>query len=56
MMDAGFVQMYPLWLLASKDSGGLEWPVPKIGKVSTCNTRKKPKDVYAFVVTTLAAS
>ncbi|CAB1117157.1 unnamed protein product [Ectocarpus sp. CCAP 1310/34] len=33
IMDAGFVQMYPLWLLASKDSGGLEWPVPKIGKV-----------------------
>ncbi|CAM9838758.1 unnamed protein product [Ectocarpus sp. 8 AP-2014] len=33
MMDVGFVQMYPLWLLASKDSGGLEWTVPKIGKV-----------------------
>lgn len=33
VMDVGFFQMYPLWLLATKDSGGLQWPVPKIGKV-----------------------
>lgn len=33
-MDVGFFQMYPLWLLATKDSGGLQWPVPQIGKVS----------------------
>lgn len=29
----GFDQMYPLWLLATKDTGGLQWSMPKIGKV-----------------------
>lgn len=29
----GFDQVYPLWLLASKDSGGLQWTTSKIGKV-----------------------
>lgn len=29
----GFDQMYPLWLLATKETGGLQWSVPKIGKV-----------------------
>lgn len=29
----GFNQVYPLWLLASKDSGGLQWTTSKIGKV-----------------------
>eukprot|EP00752_Nemacystus_decipiens_P005351 g4852.t1 len=33
VMDVGFFQMYPLWLLATEESGGLQWPVPKIGKV-----------------------
>eukprot|EP00903_Cladosiphon_okamuranus_P010938 g10330.t1 len=33
VMDVGFFQMYPLWLLATKDSGGLQWSVSKIGKV-----------------------
>lgn len=33
VMDYGFFQTYPLWLLASKDAGGLQWPVPRIGKV-----------------------
>lgn len=30
----GFDQMYPLWLLATKDTGGLQWGVPKVGKVN----------------------
>lgn len=32
-IDIGFHMMYPLWLLASRDKGGLQWSVPKIGKV-----------------------
>ncbi|CAN0294751.1 unnamed protein product, partial [Scytosiphon promiscuus] len=34
-VDFGFYQVYPLWLLASRDAGGLQWSLPKIGKVST---------------------
>lgn len=35
--NVGFMQMYPLWLLATKDTGGLQWSVPKVGKVKiTC--------------------
>ncbi|CAM9164870.1 unnamed protein product, partial [Hapterophycus canaliculatus] len=33
MVDFGFCQVYPLWLLASKDAGGLQWSLPKVGKV-----------------------
>ncbi|CAN0113728.1 unnamed protein product, partial [Ascophyllum nodosum] len=29
----GFFEMYPLWLLASVESGGLGWKLPKIGRV-----------------------
>lgn len=34
----GFNQVYPLWLLASKDSGGLQWTTSKIGKVRVEST------------------
>lgn len=32
-MELGFTQTYPLWLLASKGAGGLDWAVSKIGEV-----------------------
>ncbi|CAN0113525.1 unnamed protein product [Ascophyllum nodosum] len=33
IVRVGFFEMYPLWLLASVESGGLGWNLPKIGMV-----------------------
>ncbi|CAN0449076.1 unnamed protein product [Pylaiella littoralis] len=33
MVEVGFYMTYPLWLLASREHGGLQWSVPKVGKV-----------------------
>ncbi|CAN0413405.1 unnamed protein product [Pylaiella littoralis] len=56
MVEVGFYMTYPLWLLASREHGGLQWSVPKIGKVlgwSGVGTALFQFVAYPFMVRTI---